>query len=486
MRYKVRNILGSTALALFMGLTAPAGLYAQTLNIDEVQPQENTGAAAPILTDNAPIPHNDTDFNAPILPDNNMPILDSNIPFPEENEPILPEERKEPLLPESSANVPLSVNNPPLPLSTDTTAPALLPSAHGADDPILLPSPDNGKEPIPDLINVTQDDPAAMGDNILNKIDNNLFSKMSSIEKQSALLSLELRREKIRNEIEAIKAQRKKALEEEQEREEERKRKREEWENEQQRKLLVEQQKLKELENQREMLRQEKIVKAYKETMLQEKQEWIKHNADLYNQISQIENERDSLIEDFKVKLNNLQSEATKAVVSAQTAKSNYDQAINALKTQLSVVQSRLDAELSAKLNKDNPFASIPEEDQVRLNDVYAIMEIVGKGENLAAKLINKNGDRFMVRKGTALQTGHIVDEITETYIRADINGAKDYLYFAAGGILDSEPQKSAVLKGAMEAMAAAEGAEGAVAGNKNTTLNTSQEPSLGEGMFVR
>ena len=39
-------------------------------------------------------------------------------------------------------------------------------------------------------------------------------------------------------------------------------------------------QKLKELENQREVLRQEKIVKAYKETMLKEKQEWICSKAD--------------------------------------------------------------------------------------------------------------------------------------------------------------------------------------------------------------
>ena len=62
-------------------------------------------------------------------------------------------------------------------------------------------------------------------------------------------------------------------------------------------------------------------------------------------------------------------------------------------------------------------------------------MEIRGKGENLTAKLINKGGDSFMVRNGTVLQTGHRIDEITQTYVRAEINGMKDYLYFAAGGI---------------------------------------------------
>ena len=90
-----------------------------------------------------------------------------------------------------------------------------------------------------------------------------------------------------------------------------------------------------------------------------------------------------------------------------------------------------------------------------------------------------------MVRKGTALQTGHIVDEITETYVRADIDGAKDYLWFAAGGILDSEPQKSNVLKGAKAAMAAASAKKGNT-GVNSQVLGSPDIPSLGEGMFVR
>lgn len=481
MHYNVRNILSSTALALLIGLAAPTSLCAQTLNTSEVQPQANSNNDSALNFD-VNLPGGDTagnnDVNAPIPLDDSvpMPLLDSeqNMPMPENHDPILPMN--------DNAPIPTMDNAPIMPDNTrsyqDNTMPGnspLLPGSSNADN----------RAPIPDLINVDGAEADGMGDNILNKIDNNLFSKMSSIEKQSALLSLELRREKIRSEIAAIKAQRKKAQEEEAAREEERNRKRIEWENEQQRKLLVEQQKLKELENQREVLRQEKIVKAYKETMLKEKQEWIKHNADLYNQMIQIENERDAVVNDFKMKLNNLNNMATKAVSNAQTAKDRYDQAINSMKSQLSVVQSRLDAELSAKLSKANPFATMPDENQVKLNDVYAIMEIVGKGENLAAKLINKNGDRFMVRKGTALQTGHIVDEITETYVRADIDGAKDYLWFAAGGILDSEPQKSNVLKGAKAAMAAA-GAKKGNTGVNSQVLGSPDIPSLGEGMFVR
>ena len=515
MHYNIKNIFNSTALALLLSLSASTFVYAQTvnseknllsnnndipenslnfdINLDADSPlneaSKNARSSIPLDNNSLPLDKSTAENNTlSVATDNtNLPLLESS---PVENKaPLDVKTDSNPLIPSAENNAPLisassntseidMSNNPLLVPSSDVLLPA-----NNSDNPVLLPE-QNKQEEIPDLINIeSSENPAALGDDILNKIDNNLFSKMSSIEKQSALLTLELRREKIRSEIEAIKAQRKKAQEEEEARAEERRQKRIEWENEQQRKLLVEQQKLQELENQRELLRQEKIVKAYKEVMLTEKQEWIKNNAKLYDQISQIEAERDATISDFKMKLSNLKTMSSKAVSSAQAARDRYNQAVNSLRSQLSVVQSRLDAELKAKLAKNNPFAVAQDAVQVKLNDVYAIMEIVGKGENLAAKLMNKNGDRFLVRKGTVLQTGHIIDEITETYIRGDIDGVKDYLFFAAGGILDSEPQKSNVLKGIKASMAASK--EGG-SGNSTQNLNTSSIPSLGEGMFVR
>ena len=75
--------------------------------------------------------------------------------------------------------------------------------------------------------------------------------------------------------------------------------------------------------------------------------------------------------------------------------------------------------------------------------NMYAVMEIRGQGGELIAKLINQDGTPFYVKKGTALQSGHIIDEITSTYVRAEKDGIKDYLYFAAGGILPLEQPKS-------------------------------------------
>lgn len=128
---------------------------------------------------------------------------------------------------------------------------------------------------------------------------------------------------------------------------------------------------------------------------------------------------------------------ATKAQKDAETAKENYQREVKNLQTQISILKSRLEAEIAEKKNdKTNPFAqpevvvTETEEELPKLAEEYAIMEIRGKGENLTAKLINKGGDSFMVRNGTVLQTGHRIDEITQTYVRAEINGWKDYLYF--------------------------------------------------------
>lgn len=58
-------------------------------------------------------------------------------------------------------------------------------------------------------------------------------------------------------------------------------------------------------------------------------------------------------------------------------------------------------------------------------------MEITGQGEELAAKLINTEGDVFMAKVGTTLRNGFTIDEITQTYLSAVKDNAKDVLYFS-------------------------------------------------------
>ena len=380
-----------------------------------------------------------------------------------------------------NANMPLTGPNANMPL----TGP-------NANMPLAGPNALSGGEAALPEANEVVDTPDVenLGEGLLEKIDNKLFSQMSDLEKQTALLTLELRREKIKNEIAAIKAQRQKAIEEEEAKKEEKERKRIEWEKEQEAKVLREKKAVIIAQAKLEKLRQEKVLKAYKEAMLKEKQEWIKNNAKLYEQIKNVENDRKNLIEGLKNKMTHIASLATKAQKDATTAKDNYQREIKNLQTQISILKSRLEAAIAEqKEEKMNPFAQSEitveetEEELPRLVEEYAIMEVRGQGEELTAKLINKDGDTFMVREGTVLQSGHKIDEITKTHVRAEINGMKDYLYFAAGGILDKEPEKSDLSGKKNKPDAAKAGADSNL---RETTMINRGVPSLGSSMFVR
>lgn len=445
MRYKFRNILSTTALALILGLAMSSPASA----VDTVaQPGGIVGAPVNnnVITPSDPVLPNASSQNAdPLLGMANVSEGNAN---------------------NDTAKAPAVAPSPLASKNQGNDVPQLSKVVDSSYNPSLDPMPDN-----------------EFGENILNKFDDNLFSKMSDIEKQSALLSLELRREKIKSEIAAIQAQRKKAEAEEIAALEERERKKREWEEAQEKIRFEREQKRKELEMKMERLRQERIVKAYKNQMLVEKQKWIENTQKVYKEIEEIEKDRAFIISDFKRKLNNLRSIAAAVVVEAGNAKKRHEKDVSTLKMQISVLKARLEAERAA-CKKDNPFSQLPAEKQIRLADVYAVMEIVGKGENLVAKLINKNGDYFLVKEGTVLQSGHVVDEISETYVRGDIDGVKDYLYFAAGGILQNEPESSNVLNSLAENKDTQDG--GTKAKTPGGNLIQSSLPSLGNSMFVK
>lgn len=437
------------------------------LGVDESIPDELSLPQEDDTTDNILVPAADQGNFIGFDESNSMPIENSMM-APDLNTPV----------PLNHNDLPLDDGNMPL-----TGPNANLPPLGGSDSAPSLPSTSASLGSVTSTL--ANDN---LGEGILSQIDNELFSQMSDLEKQTALLTLELRREKIKNEIAAIKAQRQKAIDEEQAKKEEKERKRIEWEKEQEAKILREKKALQEVLLRLERLRQQKVLKAYKESMLDAEQKWIKNNAKLYEQLLNVENDRKNLIDGLKSKMAHISALASKAQRDAETAKENYQREVKNLQTQISILKSRLEAEIAEKKNdKTNPFAQpevvvATEEETPKLNEEYVIMEIRGKGDKLTAKLINKGGDSFLVRDGTVLQTGHRIDEITQTYVRADFNGAKDYLYFSAGGILEKEPAKSDIKpKGNNNA------AKKNVNSNlRDTTMVNQGVPSLGSGMFVR
>ncbi len=495
MYFKIRNSLGTAALALIIAVMSSQQAIA-LLPLDAEAADNGMGAIPNeiSLNDNA----DDSGLLTPPSLDNNT---ENEMPMPlneeEEDEAPIPIDNGALNAPDTTAAQP--ANNPAFPAMNDPVAPVANNSPLGSNAPAAVP----GNAGMPGLgfrPQATMPESNNFGEALLSQVDNELFNQMSDIEKQTSLLTLELRREKIKNEIAAMKAARQKAIDDLTEKEQEKERKRIEWEKEQERKLLIEEQKLKALSIALEKLRQESIVNAYKAEMLTANQKWIDNNTKLYAEIMKGEEDRDNLVKNFKMKLNHLAQMAEKAADAAETAKKNYSRELANLQTQISILKSRLEAEKTAREeinnskkngDKANPFASVdgkedaPEDREQKLSDEYAIMEISGQGNELAAKLINKNGSSFMAQKGTVLQSGHIVEEITQTYIRADKKGSKDYLYFAAGGVLDREPVKALKLpmgKG-MTLMPQSDDDDL----EPLPALNSSQGlPSLREGMFIR
>lgn len=406
MHYKVRKILCTTALALILSTASGTSVWAQESSTSA----DNIGTQPEISNEEIP------DEISLFGDDDNSGVITPQVKKVSDENPLLG-------------------NNPKI------ISPAeQLPSSEMEDEaPITIPASANN--------NVEAQNP--LNNSYVDDIDDDVFNKMSGLEKETAVLNLELRREKVKNDIESMKALRAKAEEEEKVRKGAEARRQEEERVERQKKLLQEQQKLKNLEIKYEQLRQEKLLRDYKNKMLEQEQVWIEGNAVIYQEIEDMKKERQKLINDFKgrfTQLTKLSDQVTSEVIKVRDS---YAKTISDLQTQISILRARLEAN-----EKTNPFADSTssslmstEEAPVRLSDLYVIMEIRGKGDNLSAKLINDTGSPFMARVGTALQTGHVIDEITPTYIRADKDGNKDYLYFSAGGILDKEPISNEELK---------------------------------------
>lgn len=287
-------------------------------------------------------------------------------------------------------------------------------------------------------------------------ITDDMFSKMSDIERSTTLLNMELRREKLQNEIEAVKSQRRQAAEQERLRAEELKQKQLEKIKEEERKKREEEMRLRELDIQFEKLRQEKVLKAYKNQMLEDYQKRLAHDEMLYKSINELRESRKRLSADYKDRLNSLKDAAQNALKAYTDRVNEHKNEVKNLNSQIDILRNRvvsLEKQVEEAANANNNFVnagpgavgdggsnfSAIGDITSPLSHLYAITEIRGQGGELVAKLINRNGLSFYVKKGTALQSGHVVSDITSTYVAADKNFKRDFIYFSAGGILPQE-----------------------------------------------
>lgn len=308
------------------------------------------------------------------------------------------------------------------------------------------------------------------GNAILSKVDNSLFNQMSNIEKQTTILNLEYKREEVRNRIEALRIQRLKAQQEEANRLKEEENRIKDEENQRKIKEIEAQEKLKRAEMELEKVRQARVLNEYMNEMLIVNQQWVEKNAALQSQVKKLRDERKALIKDFEDKISTIKRESDATILKAQNAKEAHDKVVSSLQTQISslkraIMQNEDTINQLKSGNSANPFAEGIDENAIDMSDEYAIMDITGKGKDIIAKIINKDGTTFIVHQGSMLKGGEVVMAITDNYIAFDNKGVKSYLY-TGGTVREYEPETS--FNGADKTPVAAKG----VVNNNNVVRN--------------
>jgi len=305
-----------------------------------------------------------------------------------------------------------------------------------------------------------------LGNSVLSQMDSDLFTQMSEIEKSTTLLTLELRREKIRNEIEAQKAiRRKNATDFEKQRAEE-ELKTLERKKQIESQVLKEQQLLLDKEKVFEVLKQRKLLNAYMNQMLLMQQSWLKEKESLYAQLAAAEQEKKELIELFKQKIDKVLEASAKNIQTAEAAKVNFERIVKGLKARNEQLRKRIEADAqiikNAKSNlylkaqsleelKDRNAAALSavqaaanasvtpvsvdideeeeESSQKKLSAEYAILGITGRSGVMSIDLIDSKGQTLSLKVGSPLPTGHVVSEIGSDYAKFNKDGHDDYLY---------------------------------------------------------
>lgn len=306
-----------------------------------------------------------------------------------------------------------------------------------------------------------------LGNSILSQMDGDLFSQMSEIEKSTTLLTLELRREKLRNEIEAQKAIRQRSIDDQKRKMAEEKLKDLEKEKQIEANVLKEKQILLDKEKVFEILKQRKLLNAYMNQMLINEQEWLKEKEALYARLAQAEEEKKALVSMFKTRIDKVLEASQKNIQTAETAKANFERIVKGLKARNEQLRKRVEADakiiknaksslylksqsIEELKNKNASLGSVAasnatasavieeaksteeaevKEQEEKLSSKYAILGITGRAGIMSIDVIDTNGQSLSLKVGSPLPTGHVVSEIGSDYARFSRDGSDDYLY---------------------------------------------------------
>ncbi len=280
---------------------------------------------------------------------------------------------------------------------------------------------------------------------ILGKVSSDIFREMAEMERENSTLMLQLKREQLRSEIDALKTSNRQMLFDEIERREKMTQARLEWELAQdlkrqealERKQRAEiRQKqieaaLKREEDRRiQKMKEEEAAQAEKEKL--EKEEQKKQRAELKKKYDAA-----SL-----VRLNSLKPvlmAATKPAKIKRSTTSRIPKALTSTGEDL-LTKKRAGEALTVTVSADEAkeAGGVPQESASKL---YAVSEIRGTAGSLIAKLISKKDKTtFFAKKSTILPTGHTVIDIDKDYVLVQIGNNKEMIGFPSAGLLSDAP----------------------------------------------
>lgn len=438
--------------AMVISISAPAAnaddlfddsFFADPAPVDAVKPAD-TPKADPAVSADAEEPAEETKTETPAPASaaeetNNAPA-DVQIPAPAAPELSL--------APEPAALVPDPVPAPAEPqLSLDIPAP--LPDPVASLNTNVPPPPASISAPAASSLDFGSSGAGAMNlstppsEQILGKVSSDIFREMAEMERENSTLMLQLKREQLRSEIDALKTSNRQMLFDEIERREKMTQARLEWE------LAQDLKRQEALERkQRAEIRQKQIEAALKreedrriQKMKDEEAARIQKEKEEKEKIKQ---ERAELKKKYDaasvVRVNNLKPilmAATRPAKIKRSASSRIPKTLTSTGEDLLTKKKAgeaLTVETAAEGENQETKAREP------ASTLYAVSEIRGTAGSLIAKLISKK-DRttFFAKKSTILPTGHTVIDIDKDFVLVQIGKDKEMIGFPSAGLLSDQ-----------------------------------------------
>lgn len=364
---------------------------------------------------------------------NNVPAADVQTPAPSVPElSLAPEPVPTPAEPQLSLDIPAPLPDP---------APSM--------DVNVPPPPANISAPATPSLDFGSSGAGAMNlstppsEQILGKVSSDIFREMAEMERENSTLMLQLKREQLRSEIDALKTSNRQMLFDEIERREKMTQARLEWE------LAQDLKRQEALERkQRAEIRQKQIEAALKreedrriQKMKDEEAARIQKEKEEKEKIKQ---ERAELKKKYDaaslVRLNNLKPilmAATRPAKIKRSASSRIPKALTSTGEDLLTKKKAGEA-----LTTEVPAEGENQETKARepASALYAVSEIRGTAGALIAKLISKKErTTFFAKKSTILPTGHTVIDIDKDFVLVQIGKDKEMIGFPSAGLLSDQ-----------------------------------------------